>query len=169
MTRLHSGIRQSQAIVTSSGGGIADKGYQGCGMVTPRKKPQGGELVRWGKGIHADVSSLRAPVERLVAHFKSWRIFTYDYRRALPHLPTIAAYDAARGLYFFSITWGFDNPDTLGYIDPDILTADPGLLARRDSRKGSDLRDIENEDVLESLRNYHQGQTQTSWRSYAHD
>ena len=32
-------------IVRNSGGGIADKGYQGCGMVTPRKKPQHGELA----------------------------------------------------------------------------------------------------------------------------
>jgi hypothetical protein len=30
-------------IVKSSGGGIGDKGYQGSGMVTPKKKPRGGE------------------------------------------------------------------------------------------------------------------------------
>jgi hypothetical protein len=34
-------------IVEHSGGGIGDKGYQGCqGMVTPRKKPPGGELSK---------------------------------------------------------------------------------------------------------------------------
>jgi transposase len=93
-------------IVGRSGGGIADKGYQGCGMVTPRKKPQGGELIAWEKEYNADVSSLRAPVERLVAHFKSWRIFHTDYRRAYHTYRD--AYDAARGLYFFSITWGFE-------------------------------------------------------------
>jgi len=30
-------------IVRNSGGGIGDKGYQGCGMATPRKTPPGGE------------------------------------------------------------------------------------------------------------------------------
>ena len=93
-------------IVRNSGGGIADKGYQGCGMVTPRKKPAGGELLPWEKEFNADVSSLRAPVERLVAHFKSWRIFHTDYRR--PYRTYRGAYDAARGLFFFSVTWGFE-------------------------------------------------------------
>jgi hypothetical protein len=32
-------------IVKNSGGGIGDKGYQGSGMVTPVKKPEGGELT----------------------------------------------------------------------------------------------------------------------------
>ncbi len=93
-------------IVRNSGGGIADKGYQGCGMVTPRKKPAGGELLLWEKEFNADVSSLRAPVERLVAHFKSWRILHTDYRR--PYHTYRDAYDAARGLFFFSLTWGFE-------------------------------------------------------------
>jgi len=93
-------------IVRNSGGGVADKGYQGCGMVTPRKKPAGGKLLLWEKEFNADVSSLRAPVERLVAHFKSWRIFHTDYRR--PYRTYRDAYDAARGLFFFSLTWGFE-------------------------------------------------------------
>jgi hypothetical protein len=69
-------------IVEHSGGGIGDKGYQGCqGMITPRKKPPGGELSKADNESNADISALRAPVERLVAHFKSWRIFHTDYRR----------------------------------------------------------------------------------------
>jgi hypothetical protein len=93
-------------IIRSSGGGIGDKGYQGSGMVTPHKKPPRGELAAWEKKYNADVSSLRAPVERLVAHFKSWRIFHTDYRR--PYRTYHDAYDAARGLFFFSLTWGFE-------------------------------------------------------------
>jgi hypothetical protein len=31
-------------IVRHSGGGIGDKGYQGCDIITPRKTPPGGEL-----------------------------------------------------------------------------------------------------------------------------
>ena len=34
-------------IIRNSGGGIGDKGYQGSGMVTPRKKPPRGELAAW--------------------------------------------------------------------------------------------------------------------------
>ncbi len=93
-------------IVRNSGGGIADKGYQGCGMATPRKTPPGGELSKRDKENNAEVSALRAPIERLVAHFKSWRIFHTDYRR--PYRTYRDAYDAARGLFFFSLTWGFE-------------------------------------------------------------
>jgi DDE superfamily endonuclease len=95
-----------EEIVKNSGGGIGDKGYQGSGMVTPKKKPKGGELTESDKDYNAQVSSLRAPVERLVAHFKLWRVFHTDYRR--PHDTYREAFDAARGLYFFSITWGFE-------------------------------------------------------------
>jgi DDE superfamily endonuclease/Helix-turn-helix of DDE superfamily endonuclease len=93
-------------IVEKSGGGIGDKGYQGCGIVTPRKTPHGGELSKGDKANNAVISALRAPVERIVAHFKSWRIFHTDYRR--PYRTYREAYDAARGLFFFSITWGFE-------------------------------------------------------------
>jgi transposase len=68
-------------IIEKSGGGIADKGYQGCDVITPRKTPPGGELSKGDQANNAVISALRAPVERLVAHFKSWRIFHTDYRR----------------------------------------------------------------------------------------
>jgi hypothetical protein len=93
-------------IVRHSGGGFGDKGYQGTDLVTPRKKPPGGELSKGDKKNNAVISSHRAPVERLVAHFKSWRIFYTDYRR--PYRTYRDAYDAARGLFFFSLAWGFE-------------------------------------------------------------
>jgi hypothetical protein len=93
-------------MVESSGGGFGDKGYQGTGLVTPKKKPKGGKLLAWQKEFNAQVSSYRAAVERLVAHFKGWRIFHTDYRR--PYRTYRDAFDAARGLFFFSITWGFE-------------------------------------------------------------
>jgi DDE superfamily endonuclease/Helix-turn-helix of DDE superfamily endonuclease len=100
-------------IVRHSGGAIADKGYQGCDqecqectVATPRKTPPGGELSKGDKANNAVISALRAPVERLVAHFKSWRIFHTDYRR--PYRTYRDAFDAGRGLFFFSITWGFE-------------------------------------------------------------
>ena len=91
-----------EEIVKNSGGGIGDKGYQGCaGMVTPRKTPPRGELSKMDKKCNAELSALRAPVERVVAHLKSWRILHTDYRR--PHTTYRDAYDAARGLFFFSM------------------------------------------------------------------
>lgn len=94
-------------IVRASGGGIGDKGYQGCdGIFTPRKQPRGGELSKRDKECNAEISALRAPVERVIAHFKSWRIFHTDYRR--PYRTYRDAYDAARGLFFFSLIWGFE-------------------------------------------------------------
>jgi len=93
-------------IVEKSGGGIADKGYQGCDVITPRKTPPGGELSKGDKANNTAISRLRASVERLIAHFKSWRILHTDYRR--PYDTYRDAYDATRGLFFFSITWGFE-------------------------------------------------------------
>lgn len=93
-------------IIKNSGGGIADKGYQGTGMITPKKKPPGRELSESDKDYNFQVGSLRALAEQVVAHFKSWRIFHTDYRR--PYRTYRDAYDATRGLYFFSITWGFE-------------------------------------------------------------
>jgi hypothetical protein len=93
-------------IIEHSGGAIAGKGYEGHIEATPRKKPRGGELSNKDKECNAEISALRAPVERVVAHFKSWRIFHTDYRR--PYRTYREAYDAGRGLFFFSITWGFE-------------------------------------------------------------
>ena len=92
-------------IVANSPGGIGDKGYIGTGLITPRKKPKGRELSKRDKECNAEISALRAPVERVIAHFKSWRIFYADYRR--PYSTYREMYDTGRGLFFFSITWGF--------------------------------------------------------------
>ncbi len=73
-------------------------------MITPRKKPPGGKLSKGDKKGNAQISALRAPVERVFAHFKCWRILHTDYRR--PYNTYRDAYDAARGLFFFSITRG---------------------------------------------------------------
>ena len=89
-------------IVRNSGGGIGDKGYQGTSLATPRKKPKGGELSKRDKDNNAALSALRAPIERVVAHFKNWKILHTDYRR--PYSTYRDTYDATRGLFFFSTT-----------------------------------------------------------------
>jgi len=88
-----------ESILRHSGGVIGDKGYQGCGYVTPRKKPKGGELSIGDKRENKNVSRLRAPVERSIAHLKAWRILHIDYRRPLRTYTT--SFRAAIGLFFF--------------------------------------------------------------------
>ena len=91
-------------IMAAAFSGIGDKGYQGSGFITPFKKPQGGELLDWQKEFNAQVNRLRAPVERAIAHLKSWRILHTDYRRPLRTYAT--SYRAAVGLYFFKLNFG---------------------------------------------------------------
>ena len=91
-------------IMAAAFSGIGDKGYQGSGFITPFKKPQGGELLDWQKEFNAQVNKLRAPVERAIAHLKSWRILHTDYRRPLRTYAT--SYRAAVGLYFFKLNFG---------------------------------------------------------------
>jgi transposase len=82
---------------------IADKGYIGTGMLTPFRKPPGGELLLWQKEFNAAVNSLRAAVERAIANVKTWRILHTDYRRPLKSYE--AALRAVRGLLFFKMSY----------------------------------------------------------------
>ena len=90
-------------VIATAFSGIGDKGYQGSGYITPIKKPQGRELLEWEKEFNADVSRLRAPVERAIAHVKSWRILHTDYRR--PLRTYLTSFRAAIGLYFFKLAY----------------------------------------------------------------
>jgi transposase len=90
-------------VIAAAFSAIGDKGYQGSGYITPIKKPQYRELLEWEKKFNADVSSLRAPVERAIAHIKSWRILHTDYRR--PLRTYLSSFRAAIGLYFFKMTY----------------------------------------------------------------
>ena len=48
-------------IIRNSGGGIGDKNCRGCGLVTPRKTPPGGELSKGDKESNAVISCQRPP------------------------------------------------------------------------------------------------------------
>lgn len=93
-------------IIKKALAGIGDKGYQGADIYTPAKKPRHRKLSKGEKVANAALSALRAPIERVVAHFKSWRIFHTDYRR--PYNTYRDAFDATRALFFFSTKWGFE-------------------------------------------------------------
>ena len=94
---------ETAEIMEAAFSGIGDKGYQGSGFITPFKKPAGGKLLGWQKESNAQVSRLRAPVERAIAHLKSWRVLHADYRR--PLRTYVASYRAAIGLYFFKLNF----------------------------------------------------------------
>ncbi len=94
---------ETAEVIAAAFSGIADKGYQGSGYITPIKKSEHRELLEWEKKFNADVSRLRAPVERAIAHIKSWRILHTDYRR--PLRTYLSSFRAAIGLYFFKLTF----------------------------------------------------------------
>lgn len=93
-------------IIGHSGGAIGDKGYYGTGIVTPRKKPYRGEPSARDQECNQEICALRAPVERAIAHLKSWRILHTDYRR--PYSTYHDAYNAALGLFFYSYADSFE-------------------------------------------------------------
>lgn len=62
---------------------IADKGYIGRGVITPARKPIGRDLDDSEKEFNRQVNRIRATIERVIAHFKNWRIMHTDYRRPL--------------------------------------------------------------------------------------
>ncbi len=95
-----------EEILDLAGSVIADKGFQGSGYVTPVKKPADRELYMREHEYNGQLSSIRAPIERAVAHLKTWKILFTDYRRPLDTF--LDSFRAAIGLYFFELS--FNNP-----------------------------------------------------------
>ncbi|AND17800.1 transposase [Rathayibacter tritici] len=80
---------------------LADRAYQGIGMVTPIKKQPGGEhLPDHAKQHNRFVNTHRYVIERTIAHIKTWQILHADYRRSLRTFRD--AFNAVRGLIFFT-------------------------------------------------------------------
>src|SRR5450755_312243 len=51
---------------------VGDKGYVGNNMITPFKKPAGGELLDWQKDFNTQVNKIRYVIEQVIANFKTW-------------------------------------------------------------------------------------------------
>ena len=68
---------------------IADLGYQGTFVITPRKKPKNGQLSLGDKKNNSMISSIRSAVERCIAHWKNWKILATGYRGRLAELPGV--------------------------------------------------------------------------------
>lgn len=80
---------------------MGDKGYVGNDMITPFKKPAGGELLDWQKEYNSQVNKTRWKIEQVISHLKNWRILSTDYRRPLrTFAETISA---VIGLQFYRI------------------------------------------------------------------
>jgi len=100
MRKLEGAVKE---ILDLAGSVIADKGFQGSGYVTPVKKPKERELYIREHEYNNQVSSIRAPIERAVAHLKTWKILFTDYRRPLSTF--LDSFRAAIGLYFFELSF----------------------------------------------------------------
>jgi len=62
---------------------LADKGYLGLDLITPTRKPPGGELHESQKNFNTAVNSIRYRIEQVIGNLKTWRILHTDYRRPL--------------------------------------------------------------------------------------
>lgn len=68
---------------------IADTAYIATTAITPIKKHVGRERTEWEKQFNRTIASLRAPVERCIAHLKNWKFLSKGYRGRLTKLPKI--------------------------------------------------------------------------------
>ena len=82
------------------GNWTGDKGYVGNDMITPFKKPAGGELLGWQKEFNTQINKIRYVIEQVIANFKTWRIMHIDYRRPLATFPETIS--AVVGLHFYT-------------------------------------------------------------------
>ena len=57
-------------------------------MITPFRKPAGGELRDWQKEFNSKVNKRRRMIEQVISHFKNWTIMHTDYRRPLKTFET---------------------------------------------------------------------------------
>lgn len=78
---------------------VGDKGFVGNGMITPFKKPAGGELLEWQKEFNTQVNKIRWIVEQAIANFKTWRSMHTDYRRPIDTFAEVIS--AVIGLEFY--------------------------------------------------------------------
>ncbi len=96
-----SGLADALAEHLASGpGGIGDLGYLGTGLLTPIRRPPGGELTPDQEQFNTQVSALRVAVERGIAHLKNWKILATGYRGRLadfqPRLQMVVALEHYR-------------------------------------------------------------------------
>jgi hypothetical protein len=70
-------------------------------MITPFKKPKGGELLDWQKEYNTQVNKMRWMIEQVISHLKNWTIMHTDYRRPLGTFATTIS--AVIDLHFYRV------------------------------------------------------------------
>ncbi|MFC8851433.1 transposase family protein [Micromonospora sp. NPDC057141] len=83
--------------------GIGDLGYVGSGLLTPRRKPPRQERSTGDKVANRSISTLRAAVERTIAHLKDWKILATRYRGPLTRFALVAK--TVTALAFYKKDW----------------------------------------------------------------
>jgi DDE superfamily endonuclease/Helix-turn-helix of DDE superfamily endonuclease len=78
-----------------------DKGFVGYDMITPFRKPAGGELLEWQKEYNTQVNKFRWVIEQVIGNFKTWRIMHTDYRRPIGTFQETIS--AVVGLHFYKL------------------------------------------------------------------
>jgi DDE superfamily endonuclease/Helix-turn-helix of DDE superfamily endonuclease len=68
---------------------LGDLGYQGTSVIRPRRRPPGRDHPPHTEIRNRSISTLRAAVERAIAHWKNWKILATGYRGRLSELPNI--------------------------------------------------------------------------------
>jgi DDE superfamily endonuclease len=95
-------LSESEVLTTLDPGNWAgDKGFIGYGMITPFRKPAGGELLDWQKEYNSQINKFRYVIEQVIANFKTWRIMHTDYRRPIGTFPETIS--AVVGLHFYKL------------------------------------------------------------------
>ena len=97
--RTQAEIGESLGVSMDPKNWIGDKGYIGNNMITPYRKPAGGELLDWQKEYNSQVNKIRWMIEQVISHFKNWTIMHTDYRRPLNTFRTTIS--AVIGLHFY--------------------------------------------------------------------
>ncbi|WP_193096755.1 transposase family protein [Brevibacterium sp. FME17] len=68
---------------------FADTAYSKHTKLTPRRKKKGVERTEEDRDWNRKISSMRAAVERAIAHLKQWKILSTGYRGRLAELPSV--------------------------------------------------------------------------------
>jgi hypothetical protein len=103
---LHeSGIADRWATHLQPGGPgmIADLGYLGTDAITGTRKPRGRQLTDIQRACNTAINSLRAAVERAIAHLVNWKILDTGWRGRLTEFPEVLR--TVTGLETYR-TWG---------------------------------------------------------------
>jgi DDE superfamily endonuclease len=100
-----SGIADRWAAHLQPGGPgmLADLGYRGTGAITGERKPPGGEPTDVQRTCNRAINSVRAAVERAIAHLTNWKILDTGWRGRLAEFPELLR--TVTGLEIYRV-WG---------------------------------------------------------------